>query len=132
MSFFLLIVLVFLIKNSFLINLSIFYFSVFFVILIIQIFVSLKALFSDFLKFLFLISISLSFFDVISADFLVSLVDQNMCLHCSKQLIKDSEIHYFCFNKYQKCFYCKSNKIQCVKMSIFYHLNDSELTLLDF
>ena len=132
MSFFLLTVLAFSMKNLFLTDLLTFHFLIFSVILMIQTSVSSEILFSDSLKFLFLISAFLNFLNAVLTDLLTSLVDQNMCLCCSKQLIKDSEICCFCFNEYQKCFCCESNKIQYVKMSIFHYLNDSELILLDF
>ena len=132
MSFFLSAVLVFSVKNLFLTDLSAFYFSVFFVISVIQTSAFLKALLSDFLRSLSLILTSSNSLDVMLASLLVSLADQNMCLHYSKQLIEDSEIHCFCLNEYQKCFCCESNKTQCIKMSIFHYLDDLKLTLLDF
>src|SRR5436190_1723720 len=73
-----------LLKNLFLINLSTFCLLIFSIILMIQISVFLKTLFSDSSKFLFLISAFLNFFDVMPADLLISLVSQNMCLCCSK------------------------------------------------
>ena len=76
--------LVSLLKNSFLINLSAFCLSIFSVILMIQISAFLKALLSDFLKSLSLISASSDLSDAVLAGLLISLVSQNMCLCCSK------------------------------------------------
>ena len=129
---FLFAVLIFLMKNLFLTDSLVFYSSIFSVILMIQTSVSSEILFFDFSESLFLISAFLSFSDAVLTDFLIFLVDQNMCLHCSKQLIEDSEICCFCFNEYQKCFCYESNKIQYVKMNILHYLNNLKLTLLDF
>src|SRR5438034_10597107 len=67
-----------LLKNLFLIKSLIFAFSIFSIILMIQISVFLKTFFSDFSKFLFLILIFSDFFDVMSTDFLTFLISQNM------------------------------------------------------
>src|SRR5437762_2558117 len=91
MSFFLFIVFAFSVKNLFLTDSSVFCLSVFSIILMIQISAFLKALLSDFLKFLSLISALLNSLSVVLTNLLISLVSQNMCLCCSKQLIEDSE-----------------------------------------
>ena len=100
MSSFLLTVLVFLMKNSFLTDSSAFHRLIFSVISMIQISAFSKILLSDFLKFLFLISTLSSSFNAVLTDLLILLVDQNMCLHCSKQLIEDSEICCSHLNEY--------------------------------
>ena len=89
-----------LLKNSFLTDSSVSYFLISSVILVIQISAFLKILFSDFLKSLFLISAFSDFFNAVSADLFVSLVNQNMCLCCSKQFIENFEIHCSHFNEY--------------------------------
>src|SRR5438046_2156519 len=83
---FLFAVLIFLMKNLFLTDSLVFYSSIFSVILMIQTSVSSEILFFDFSESLFLILTFLNFFDTVSADLLALLVNQNMCLCCSKQL----------------------------------------------
>src|SRR5436189_1605772 len=81
MSFFLFIIFAFLIKNLFLIDLSIFYFSIFSVISMIQFSVFLKALFSDFLRSAFSV-FSFTADLLISALLIFFLVSTSMCLQC--------------------------------------------------
>ena len=123
--------LVSLLKNLFLIELLISVFLIFFITLMIQISAFLKALFSDFSEFLFLISTFLNFLDVMLTDFLTFLADQNMCLCCSKQLVENFQIYCFWLNEYQKCFCYESNKTWCTKINNLHHLDNLRLTLLD-
>ena len=99
-----------LLKNLFLINLSASYFLILSIISVIQISAFSKTLLSNFLKFLSLILTFSDFFDAVLISLLAFFVSQNMCLCCSKQLIKDSDICCFHLNEYQKCFCCESNK----------------------
>ena len=118
MSFSLFVVLVFLMKNLFLTNLLMFYSSVLFVILMIQIFTSLKILFSDFLKSassILLFTAGL----LTSVSLILFLVSMSMCLRCFKILRINVFIHCIHACKFIKCNKYTIKKIIYHVMSLF-------------